>query len=1301
MNTKRKRSNITNSNTKEKRQKRTVKSKNIKDLLNVIIPIADKINNINANKNYEKNLDRFDYIKSGYDILYLNNYNSKVEKILELFTENLNTSESKMSISESKEDYDDNLKLTLIKSFFILIDNTSDISFLNLKLKKSKSSSPMIQGGSTLDFNPNDNIKEYLENQYIFDSNHDFKNLLKNTSKEVLYSQTDIKVNKNLILQSFYKLEDRQIFQEVLKQNSELVDKIFYFSIFNLVKPNVKHPDIIGTTLIKDKDQLDKIKNNIIELYNDVLNATYIKFILDVKINIGNLNKLKEYGQKLVSINVLDNPQSLILEKNNFEKIKNTFHNYVNVNKIITLEDSFDSASIGKADAYNSFNNQIGNYNINLFAYISNLIFSDDDYTNLGNLTNNKNLFKAFNESNRKLFNVVYYKEKSKNSIRTAFLFKNTQVFQSLISGLKLKDFNFIIIERDSNIDNYVYTQVDNFSSNSQNRFYAIELFDFKNFNSNPNISGNIKNYIYKFNKIQEYLAQISKSSNKSNQNQLVLIVYIIKCLMPATSTNQLTPIPNDIKKNASRLLLDLKKAGDAAKILFSYFYNYLKENNISNPSYISSSIANLQSKLIIPNQLLFSGNDKLTVLNAILRDKHSVVFSDTTNYAFCLFSNNNDYTFKNFLNFINIYFNPKFINKLNIFETIDTDIPISTSIDNNKLLNNIFRNIPNEIIYFNLNNIKSTDSIITSIKNYLIHGLNNLFNLFNSNTGVFHTSIKKFIQAINTPTFDQFKNQIMALTDNEAIIRNIDYDIDYFHNYYEETSKILDKLYNIDKNVNQSQLTINNLNKYSAKIKAEFYNLQITKFKQLIILYKQIQYLESQSSITPFNLLLNNYIKLILRKYLENNFTNINKKVLDNENIQFFINKVLFYRVSVGTSNIALKALLEEITIAYFKIIMDSFNDIIIAIISIIENTNEDLSDINVIKPLFISITHLFKIFELFLIYDKNSTSSIDNITSIIYNIQKYIFQLLTYKLSNKKKGTLSISTLLEDPKIFINETIGTKYNFKSYHDFQSSKVGPKVSSITHNLLVSMNYINYIILFNDFYKNFDKLLDITILGLKINKINYFILDIKRLYNFSFINIYTSEIKDTLNILFDSIKDNIKDITDKNIATLTSSKDEEKRDFLQAVSSDVISSVDTAKKTIEEYKENITDKSIDSELYKALTFTFDSNSKGIFFEYKNKYPTIIDNATFKEVLNNIKLMNKIDITKIDKQDLKKFILIYDYLVQPKTRKAQVISNSKQSTTVNRTGIMSYFGQLKDRLMGLINIDTFRRFTRIT
>lgn len=1284
MTTKRKKSNSTNSDIK--RQKRTIKSENIKDLLNIILPVADKINNININNNYEKNLDRFDYIKSGYDILYLNNYNSKVEKILELFTDDLKSSNSDMSISGSKINYDDNLNLTLIKAFFILVDNASDTSFLNLKIKKSKSSSPMIQGGSTLDFNPNDNIKEYLENQYIFDSNHDFKNLLKKNYKEVLYSQTDVKVNKNPILQSFYKLEDRQIFQEVLKQNNELVDKIFYFSIFNLVKPNVKHPDIIGTTLIKDKDQLDKIKNNIIELYNDVLNATYIKFILDVKINIGNLNKLKEYGQKLVSINVLDNPQSLILEKNNFEKIKNTFHNYVNVNKIITLEDSFDSASIAKADAYQSFNNQIGSDNINLFAYISNLIFSDDDYTNLGNLTNNKNLFKAFNETNRKLFNAVYYKEKSKNSIRTAFLFKNTRVFQSIISGLRLKE--FIIIERDTDINNYVYKQVDNFSSNPNNRFYAIELFDFKNFNSNPNISGNIKKYIYKFNNIQNYLTEIPKSPMKANQ--LVLIVYIIKCLMTSST------ISNDIKKTASRLLLDLKKAGDAAKILFSYFYNYLKDNNISNPSYIPSSIANLQSKLIIPNQLLFSGNDKLTVLNAILRDKHSVVFSDTANYAFCLFSNNNDYTFKNFLNFINIYFNPKFINKLNIFQTIDTDISIATTIDNNKIINNIFRNIPNEVIYFNVNNIKSSDTIITSIKNYLIHELNNLFSLFNSNTGVFHTSIKRFLDLIIpiSSKFDQFKNQILALTDTDAIIRNIDYDINYFHNYFDETSKIIDKLYNIDKRINQSQISITNINRYSAKIKEEFYNLQITKFKQLIILYKQIQYLETQSSITSFNLILNNYIKLILRKYLENNFTNINKKVLDNENIQFFINKVLFYRVSVGSSNLALKELLEGITIAYFKIIMDSFNDIIIAIISIIETTNEDLSDVNVIKPLFISITHLFKIFELFLIYDKNSTSSIDNITNIIYNIQKYIFQLLTYKLSDKKKGSLSISNLLEDPKIFINETIGTKYNFKSYHDFQSSKVGPKVSSITHNLLVSMNYINYIILFNDFYKNFDKLSDITILGVKINKIDYFILDIKRLYNFSFINIYTSEIKDTLNILFDSIKDNIKEITDKNIALLTSSKDEEKRDFLQAVSTDVIASVDTAKRTIEEYKENITDKTIDDELYKALTFDFNSNSKGIFFEYKNKYPAIIDNAKFKEVLNSIKLMNKIDITKIDKSELKKFILIYDYLVQPKTRTVQVINT-------NKPGLISYFGQLKDRLLGLININTFRRFTRIT
>ena len=34
-----------------------------------------------------------------------------------------------------------------------------------------------------------------------------------------------------------------------------------------------------------------------------------------------------------------------------------------------------------------------------------------------------------------------------------------------------------------------------------------------------------------------------------------------------------------------------------------------------------------------------------------MLRDKHSIIFSDTANYSFCIYNNYPDFTFKNLLN--------------------------------------------------------------------------------------------------------------------------------------------------------------------------------------------------------------------------------------------------------------------------------------------------------------------------------------------------------------------------------------------------------------------------------------------------------------------------------------------------------------------------------------------------------------------------------------------------------------------------------------------------------------------------
>ena len=127
-------------------------------------------------------------------------------------------------------------------------------------------------------------------------------------------------------------------------------------------------------------------------------------------------------------------------------------------------------------------------------------------------------------------------------------------------------------------------------------------------------------------------------------------------------------------------------------------------------------------------------------------------------------------------------------------------------------------------------------------------------------------------------------------------------------------------------------------------------------------------------------------------------------------------------------------------------------------------------------------------------------------------------MFDLLNFKSRTDVKNH-KINDLIDDPNNFINDYATSKYGLRTITAFNIDKISENVQKITNSLLISMNYINYIMLFNSFYDNFKDLENIEILGFKIPKISILINFIKRMFNYSFINLYSDVFEEIITVL--------------------------------------------------------------------------------------------------------------------------------------------------------------------------------------
>jgi len=653
-------------------------NKKIEPIINVKNITKRKSKIFNSYVNFLK------YINTGSDLSLTHIYNIKKYDINEIFDNN-----------------NQNIGIDFLHIYIKLLElDTSDI--FNIKYDKYKYSSTKSSNsrklkrqkkGGAISFNYNNIIKGFLENQFIFDNKHDFGILVKD--KDFLYSNEDIK-NSDLailnILKNLFTKDERTIFFNLIQQNIKITQNILYINLNEIEKKQAL--DII-TNANSITTNATSTSQNVIDYLQQILNISNVKYMTDGKLNIKNDKQDKSKSSDI------------------YNNIVTNINKYLTDNNIYTLENCYDSLSIKINEAYLFFNSPDFINSIEIFAYITALVFDHS----INNLPPNVpiDIFKAFNKKTSKLFNVVYYKYKknitdTNYTYQTALIFKKTSFITELLTTIDKQPsyFNLIILKKKQN--KYVYSKTDNITNTS---FYGFDLIDIKNFNSIQNIITCINKILKDINTntiqtfTQNYKRLLARPNNMNN-NITFILLYIYNYYSSFTA---LTPIQKN--KKISYILFDLKKAGDMCKILVTFYYSYII-NNSGDPT-LTTIITNYPNSItsiknIIKSTIAFSSNDKLAALNSIFKQSNNVFFGDGKTKTLYIYNNDNDNFNMNIIYlWLNKYlcldnFNLKYdiIEELNLninnpdFQEIFTKINNALSITNSK---SITENI-NRIVY-------------------------------------------------------------------------------------------------------------------------------------------------------------------------------------------------------------------------------------------------------------------------------------------------------------------------------------------------------------------------------------------------------------------------------------------------------------------------------------------------------------------------------------------------------------------------------------------------------------------------
>ena len=194
--------------------------------------------------------------------------------------------------------------------------------------------------------------------------------------------------------------------------------------------------------------------------------------------------------------------------------------------------------------------------------------------------------------------------------------------------------------------------------------------------------------------------------------------------------------------------------------------------------------------------------------------------------------------------------------------------------------------------------------------------------------------------------------------------------------------------------------------------------------------------------------------------------------------------------------------------------------------------------------------------------------------------------------------------------------------------------------------------------LFNSFYDNFKDLENIEILGFKIPKISILINFIKRMFNYSFINLYSDVFEEIITELFDLMTNKFESVTTNKIDTLNADKTKDNKikiNFLENLRNEVVDSITSARAKINLYKDNIRDKQINPKLLDELLFKPTKVNDEYDLKTKVELPQITSSlANYKDVMDKIANMKEVDDPTLLDDGLKKIYSAYIYLLNKHT-----------------------------------------------
>lgn len=663
----------------------------------------------------------------------------------------------------------------------------------NSSSKSATWSSSEMKGGNPI-------TNAYLKYHHVFDNKHDFKSKCPKKNDSLcfrsMYNCDAIIAQPPNAKDELNKVCDPMIESKIFLNyinhftKNDLKDFI-YISFFDLNKVNL-NVNLFNTMSKTINKEYDTNIQNFMKQFTKTTNPTFFTDGVLSKGPYKNLNKFLENYDKIIpkpQFNKIKNKLKYFYDTD-FMKLNTNFNKYINDKQIISLETINDPMATDKALYKKYFIGQkkyLPNIIETFAAITAKMTVSTDDHNIFTHIFCKHNL------------DFVYYKKKSSVSNKLSFAMRfKKQSFTTFIFNNEgsLNSFNVLYLEKEANSN--VYKEVTPNTTTllaNTNIFIGFDLIQYKTYNSNNRISSTINSLVHNLTQKTENItgSYLKKTTNSKEATAFIVLYYLFiinKVSVIKKNFTNTKIIDNPTATEISRVLFDLKKAGDLSKVLFAYYYTEFNDTYTTTPpDDISKGLNEIKDPIngLIREQLIFSSNDTLAVLSGILRNKNDIFFNMQSCYSYFSYrtSDTLKLTLYDIYEKIKLSFGTKFIrNNFDISKSFDALIAKNNMYD--KLHEECNKNTKTVILRDKENNnfekfidekIKPIPSDITNyqtlFKLYTLSYFELYFAEFNYNFKIHNFMVKHEMKKYLFNSLSKDDNESIIV--NEIIIKYID----------------------------------------------------------------------------------------------------------------------------------------------------------------------------------------------------------------------------------------------------------------------------------------------------------------------------------------------------------------------------------------------------------------------------------------------------------------------------------------------------------------------------------------------